>query len=130
MVTKHPAGRVASLVLAIVVLGPIAADAQNLGGARPEERYFRVEAQPAQSSGGRTILYGHVYNTHYRGARNVRLLIEGLDGSGQTVSKAVGWVNGDVSGGGDRYFEAVAPPAGTTFRVTVLYYDWVPDGGR
>lgn len=130
MVEKHSTGRAAPLVLAIVLLlGPVASGAQNFGGGRPEERYFRIESEPVQSAGGRAVVRGHISNIHDTGARNVRLLIEGLDGSGQTVSATVAWVNGDVSPGGRRYFEAVAPTPGTTFRVTVLYYDWVPGGG-
>ena len=129
MSTKHGADRVVTLLLSIALLAPSAGGAQNFGGARPEARYFRVEIEGAQSS-GRIMVWGHVYNTHYRGARNVSLLIEGLDGSGRVVSKTVAWVNGDVHAGGRRYFEAQAPTPGTTFRGTVLYYDWVPGDVR
>ena len=119
----------ASLALAIVLLGPAATDAQNFGGGRPEERYFHIESASVQSARGQTIIRGHVTNVNDKGARNVRLLIEGLDASGQTVGKGLAWVNGDVTAGGRRYFEAVAPTPGTTFRVTVLSYDWVPQRG-
>ena len=126
MNAKHRADRVAALLLAIALLAPSAGGAQNFGGGRPEERYFPIESESARAADGRTIVRGYVSNTHYRAARNVSLLIEGLDGSGRAVSKTVAWVNGDVSAGGRRYFEAVAPTPGTTFRATVLYYDWAP----
>lgn len=62
------------------------------------ERYFRVEFAPGVAASGRRILWGHVYNSYYRGARNVSLLVEGLD-------------------------EVAAPTPGTTFRVSVLDFD-------
>jgi len=121
---QHPA-RSVWLLLALIVLAPAPGSAQNFGGVRAEERYFRVEFETAQASGKRATVRGYVANTHHWAAQNVSLLIEGLDSSGRAVNQTVAWVNGVISVGGRRYFEAVAPTPGTTFRVTVLYYDWV-----
>jgi len=116
------------LLLAIVLLAPLPGTAQNFGSQPVAERYFRVEAESGRVLSGGTMVWGHVYNTYVRGARNVRLLVEGLDGANRPASKAIGYVNGDIPAEGRRYFQIAAPTPGTTFRVSVLDFEWVPGG--
>lgn len=128
--SKHR-GTTCALVLglgAIVALATGPGSAQNFGGPPLAERYFRVESEPLQVGEGRTIIRGYVYNSYFLGARNVRLLVEGLGRDNQPVSKTIGHVNGDVPAEERRYFEVAAPTLGTTFRVSVLSFDW--DGSR
>lgn len=129
MSTRHRTDRLAALLLAFVLLAPSPGGAQGLGGVPVAERYFSVTSDVVRSPKGPTLIWGTVANSFNRGARNVSLLIEGLDGSGQPVSKTIAWVNGDIATGSSRYFQAPAPSPGTTFRVTVLHFDWTPDGG-
>jgi len=116
------------LLLAIVLLAPLSGAAQNFGGQPVADRYFRVEFEAGRAASGGTIVWGHVSNSYFRGARNVRLLIEGLDGANRPVSRTIGYVNGDIPAEGRRYFQITAPTPGTTFRVSVLDFDWVPGG--
>lgn len=124
MSTRHHTDRLAALLLAVVLLAP------SPGGAQVPvaERYFSVTSDVVRSPKGPTLIWGTVANSFHRGAQNVSLLIEGLDGSGQPVSKTIAWVNGDIATGSSRYFQAPAPSPGTTFRVTVLHFDWTPEG--
>jgi hypothetical protein len=130
--SKKNHGRAWALALGIgtvVTLATGVAYAQNFGGGAVVERYFKVEFEPIQTASGGTIIRGHVSNAFSRGARNVRLLVEGLDSGNRPVSKTFGYVNGDVAAAGRRYFEVAAPTPGTTFRISVLSFDWLPDGG-
>lgn len=105
------------------------ARALDFTGPVPVQSYLRADAETTQAAGRGTVIRGHVYNSSDQAARNVRLLVEGLDSADRTVSRRVAWVNGDVGYMNRRYFEIVAPGPGATFRVSVLFYDWVPRDG-
>ena len=62
-------------------------------------------------------------------AGRVRLLVEGLDATGQPVSRVFSYVGGDVPAEGRRYFEVAAPTPATTYRITVSSFEWVPRDG-
>jgi hypothetical protein len=116
------------LPLAIVLLAPLPGIAQNFGGQPVAERYFRVEVESGRAPSGGTLVWGHVHNGYVRGARNVRLLVEGLDGAGRPVGRTIGYVNGEIPADGRRYFQVAAPATGATFRVSVLDFEWVGGG--
>jgi len=117
-------------VVALAALALAAGDglAQDFGGGRPEERYFRVEFAAATSRSGRPVLQGHLYNRHGESAYRVRLLVEGLDAAGAVLTTSIGYVTGDVPAGGRSYFEIAAPVPAARWRVSVFAYEWLPRG--
>ena len=84
------------------------------------DRYFKLE----WSRAGRNV-NGYVYNAGNRRAAHMILLVEGLDGSGNTVNKTTTWVR-DVPPNNRAFFE-VAVPTAAAYRVSVQSFDWVED---
>lgn len=97
--------------------------------AQTPQNFIRAEGAPGQDCQGRPIAYGWVYNTYWIPAIRVQLLIESLDASGETISQTTTRVFGDVPGNNRVAWEARVLEAGTTYRVTVLYADWLRAGG-
>ena len=126
MTTHSP--RIFVLALAALAVAAGAGLAQDFGGGRPEERYFRVEFSPATSRSGRPVLQGYLYNRHGEWAYRVRLLVEGLDAAGAVTATSIGYVTGDVPAGGRSYFEIAAPAPAARWRVRVFAYEWLPRG--
>ena len=88
------------------------------------ERFFTVTSETVQK-GGRTRVVGYLSNEAGFAASRMRLLIDGLDQSGQIVGQSVAWVPSPNPGPSGRVFFDEPAPAGTTFRVSVFAYDWV-----
>ena len=111
-----------TILVLLGVAGPIGAPARAAELYAPEtlDRYFNLE----WSRAGKNV-NGYVYNTGNRRAAQMILLVEGLDGSGATVSKTTTWVR-DVPPNNRAFFEVPAPPA-AAYRVSVLSFDWVED---
>lgn len=104
--------------------GAGAAGAQTNFGAPPEHWLkidWKVAGQP-----GRAVVWGHVYNDFGLAARDVSLLVEGLDASGRVVTRAVARVPFVVTPGTHGYFETVVAPA-ADYRVSVHSYTWMHD---
>jgi hypothetical protein len=118
---------IAIMQLAMLLTAATTAAAQNYGisGA---ERYFRVEAEGIKSKRWGPEVGGYIYNDYGAPAANVRLLIEGQDASGVTVSSVVAQVAGVVPGNNRLYFE-VRVPAAESYRVRVLSWDFIRGGG-
>jgi len=110
-------------VLALLgAAGPAGAPAAaQLFAPETLDRNFRLE----WSRAGRN-LRGFVYNTGNRRAARMILLVEGLDGSGQPVTRTTTWVR-DVPPNNRAFFQ-VAVPTAAAYRVTVQSFDWVEDG--
>ena len=102
--------------------------AQGFGSAAPD-RFFRVEAEGGQARGGRPVVRGYVYNDYGVSAGRVLLQVETLDASGQVVARSLVHVDGAVPGFGRLYFEGPVTAAGTRYRVTVYYFEWLNRGG-
>lgn len=64
-------------------------------------------------------------------ARNVQLLVEGLDSTGNVVGQRVAWLGSELTPGMRAYFETPAPPPAPAagYRVSVFAFDWVQAGG-
>ena len=116
------------VVVAAVVLGAGLARAQNFSTPNAE-KFFRVEWQAEQTKKGQPAIRGFVYNEYGNWAGDVRLLVEGLDASGQPVSRTRGYVNGDVPPRGRIPFEVILPAPAATYRVTIEYFSWRRGGG-
>lgn len=101
--------------------GPAPAQSYGIVGA---EQYFTLdwEAKPGSSP---PVVAGNVANSYGRSARNVRLYVEGLDGSGNVVSTTIGYVAGALTPGARAYFEVPVPTGAVAYRVKVLSFDWL-----
>ena len=92
----------------------------------PVEGLFRVEWEARQTPDGRTLISGHVHNGAGYLIANVRLLVEGLDPSGQVVTKTIGYLHRQVPPFQRGYFEVKVPPGGAAYRVSLISYDRAP----
>jgi hypothetical protein len=91
------------------------------------ERFFRVESEPGRTRKGAPVVSGYVYNQYGSTAANVRVLVETLDASGQTVDRQIHQLPGTVPGDGRAYFQFKVPSA-TSYRVRVSSWEWLRGG--
>ena len=68
---------------------------------------------------------GYVYNSSNRHAAYMRLLVEGVDGSGNVVNKTMTWVR-DVPPN-NRAFFVVSVPDAPSYRVSILSFNWIQE---
>lgn len=87
---------------------------------------FRVEWEARQTPDGRTLISGYVRNGAGYLIANVRLLVEGLDPSGQVVTKTTGYLHRQVPPFQHGYFEVRVPAGAAAYRVTLISYDLAP----
>jgi hypothetical protein len=92
------------------------------------DRFFRIEWEQRQTKKG-PVVTGYVYNSHGASADRVILRIEGLDTGGHVISTTTSYVVGTVPRFGRSYFEVRVTAGATTFRVTVLSFDWINGAG-
>jgi len=120
--TRGALFRVGTALVLLGAAGAMSAPARASEVYAPQtlDRYFTLE----WSRAGRNV-NGYVYNTGNRRAAHMILLVEGLDGSGTTVTKTTTWVR-DVPPNNRAFFE-VAVPTAAAYRVSVLSFDWVED---
>ena len=118
-----------ALVLALAMgLAVSTGWAQGFGSAAPE-RYFRVEAEGGQGRSGRPIVRGYIYNDNPQAAGRVQLAVESLDGAGQVINRSILPLDGVVPAFNRLYFDIRVPTAGTSYRASVYYYEWLKGGG-
>lgn len=115
---------VALTAFAVVVVTGHGTVAQTNFGAGPGH-WLKLDWEVAQQ-GGRAVVYGHVFNDFGLAARDVSLLVEGLDHSGRVVARAWGRVPFVVAPGTRGYFETAVAPA-DSYRVSVYSYTWMHD---
>ena len=77
--------------------------------------------------GGQSVA-GYVNNTSPYDLANVRVLVEGLDASGQVTAQYLGRLPGELRGGGHLYFEVPVVPA-PSYRVRVFSYERLESAG-
>jgi predicted small secreted protein len=88
-----------------------------------------VEWEP-EVRGDRTRITGYVYNGWVLPARDIVLLVEGLDQSGQPVARTFGRVDRVLTPGTRSYFEVGLPRPAATYRVRVASVRWLTDDDR
>jgi hypothetical protein len=117
---------VAAMTLGLVLVGGVAASAQIYA---PEslERWFRLEWEVKQARKG-PVIEGYIYNFGAQTAEHVLLQIDRLDGSGSVVGTSTLWVLGEVPRNNRAYFGA-SVGAAASYRVQVLSFDWMCNGG-
>lgn len=94
------------------------------------EQFFKLDWQADQRR-GRPVVSGHIMNDWGFPARNIQLLVEGLDSSGSIVGQRVSWLGSELTPGMRVYFETPVPASGAAanYRVSVFAFDWVQAGG-
>ena len=90
------------------------------------ERDLSVTWESGQQH-GRQVVSGYVNNTSPYDLANARVLVEALDTGGQVVEQRVGYLPGELRGGGRVYFEVPIGQA-PTYRVRVFSYDRMEAG--
>ncbi len=123
--------RVRTLIGAMGSMGLLAGAA---GGATAQDSgtvqvpYLRVEWQFDSVRGNYRNACGRVFNDREVPARHVMIMFEGLDSSGQQVSRRFGEVIGDVPPRAYSIFCLMVKSGGASYRVTVPAVDWGPAG--
>jgi hypothetical protein len=112
--------RAAAAILIVIGLLSAGAGAQETTPAGPG---FRAETEPDLLGRRGRAIVGWLYNDGGSAVSNVRLRVDVLDGSGQTVASGEAYVYGNVEARGRGYFFVPVPSYGDRYRVTVLRYD-------
>jgi hypothetical protein len=89
------------------------------------ERFFSITAVETVQKGGKARVTGYLNNESGFHASRMRLLIDGLDDSGQIVGQSVAYVPSPNPGPSGRVYFDEPAPAGTRHRVSVFAYDFV-----
>ena len=85
---------------------------------------MRLEWQP-EVRGDRTRLTGYVYNDYVLPARDIVLLVEGLDGAGHVTDRIRAHVDRVLTPGNRSYWEASLPRPAAAYRVSVASLHWI-----
>jgi hypothetical protein len=88
------------------------------------ERFFTITSESVARGGGPRVV-GYLTNEAGFKAQRVRLLIEGIDASGQITGQSIAWVPSPGPGPGGRVYFDEPAPAGLRHRVSVFSYDWL-----
>lgn len=86
------------------------------------ERSFAVSWETVER-GGRPHLAGSVANQTGAPAWRVRLLVEGLDASGQVVAQRIDSLTGEVGTFSRRDFDVLAPGPASRYRVRIFAFE-------
>lgn len=108
-------------VLGLFLGGLLALALTGEATAQPQAevaKLLRVEWNALTEEWTRPRLVGHVYNDSTYRVGSVRLRVEVLDASQQTVREELVWIYVNVPARGRAYF-SVQRPGGDAFRVTV-----------
>ncbi len=112
-------------LLVALGLSAIPAGAQWL--SPQSDKDLRVTWNSERIGPSRVLILGDIQNLSRLTAYRVVLKAEGLDESGKVVSRARGYVSGDIPGHGSSNFEIRLVPAGSErqYRVTVESFEFV-----
>lgn len=116
------------VAILVGVAGPSVAAAELhplMGGW---ERHFTVEWASGQYRGDPAV-EGYVTNVSPYEMKQIRILVENLDGAGKVTRQQVAWVPGDLLGGGRLFFQVPAEAA-PSYRVRVFSYDRIERDGN
>ena len=114
----------------LVALGPSAAPAQWM--SPQSDKDLRLTWNSERMGPSRVLILGGIQNLSRQPASRVVLKAEGLDESGKIVSRARGYVSGDVPAHGSSNFEIRIVPSGSErqYRVTVESFEFVDPARR
>ena len=105
-------------------VGPARTGLQPLNLGWEQQLSVTWESGP---QGGSQVVSGYVNNISPYDLANLRVLVEALDASGQVIEQRVGYLPGELRGGGRLYFEVPIASA-ATYRVRVFSYDRLEAG--
>ena len=88
------------------------------------EQFFVVTSETVQGGGGARVA-GYVINKAGFKAQRIRLLVDGLDASGQIAGQSIVWLGSPGVGPDGRAYFDVPAPTGVRHRVSVFSYNWV-----
>ena len=126
---RHDMGRRVVAVLALaLILSPNLAGAVRTSSPSGIDSRLRFEWEVSQSQSGRPVISGYLYNDNGRAAKNVILLVETLDASGQVVERTIGFVPSVVPVFDRTYFEVSLKAAGAGYRISVTLFQWDKGG--
>ena len=108
--------------LFVTVLAVIASLAVGCASARRPQ--FQLDWQVSQGPGGPSVK-GHVMNASLLPARDLRLLVEGLDGPGTVQTTTLGVLPIIIPSRGSVPFDIPVPGTAASYRVSVLSFTWV-----
>ena len=93
-------------------------------------RRFQLDWQVTKETRG-AIVRGQIGNPYAVPARDIHLLVEGLDAGGSVVTRMTSVVRRIVLSGDRAPFEVLVPGDAARYRVSVVTFDLVlPRGGR
>lgn len=116
--------RSVALLAVTLVLSPNLARAVMTSSPSGIDSRLRFEWEASQSRSGLPVIAGYLYNDNRRAAKNVILLVETLDASGQVVERTIGFVPSLVPVFGRTYFEVPLKAAGASYRISVTLFQW------
>jgi hypothetical protein len=114
------------MTIGLVLTGWVAASAQ-IWAPESLDRFFRLEWEVKQARKG-PMIEGYIYNFSAQNAERLQLQIDRLDNTGGVVGTSTVWVLGEVPKNNRAYFGA-SVVAAASYRVQVLSFDWVCNGG-
>lgn len=95
-----------------------------------EKRQFQLDWQVLKEQRG-AVVRGQLLNPYGVPARDIHLLVQGLDAAGKVVTTTTTAMRGIVRSGERATFDVPVPDGAERYRVTVVAYDLVlPRGGR
>lgn len=120
--------------LAVVALLPLplglGSCARGADVAPRAERQFQLEWQVMTELHG-AVVRGQLLNPYALPARDIHLLVEGLDAAGVVVTRTTSTLRQIVRSGERASFDVPVPDGAERYRVTVVTFDLVlPRGGR
>ena len=93
-------------------------------------RQFQLDWQVTKETRG-AIVRGHIGNPYAVPARDIHLLVEGLDAGGSVVATMTSVVRRILLSGDRASFDVIVPGDAERYRVSVVAFDLVmPRGGR
>jgi hypothetical protein len=114
----------------VVLLLSLAGCARTAGVAPRAERQFQLEWTVSKAPEG-AVVRGQLLNPYGFPARDIHLLVEGLDGGGNVVTRTTRALREIVRSGERTTFDIPVPDGAEQYRVTVVAFDLVlPRGGR
>lgn len=112
----------ALLVLSVLGMADGDAGAQTDFGA-PPGHWLKLDWQVAEQP-GHAVVFGWVLNDFGLAARDITILVEGLDAGGRVMTRGFGHVPFVVTPGTRGYFETALAPA-VEYRVSVYSASWM-----
>ena len=99
------------------------------GRSKPRPSGAGVPGRVGTTPRGHPAVEGYIHNERYVWLSDVRVRVEVLNADGITVEEASGWVVGNIRPGGRGYFAVAVKRLGASYRVSVVSFDVVPQGG-